>query len=87
MSWQEGVAVTVVLIGLGAGAFLVAQRPTFWIGFGARLWICMFTSRASIPQRLQDRSLSALSLLPMNISSNSFVNASPLGKRKQGLSA
>ena len=27
MSWQEGVAVTVVLIGLGAGAFLVAQRP------------------------------------------------------------
>jgi hypothetical protein len=37
MSWQEGVAVTVVLLGLGAGAFLVAQRPTFWIGFGARL--------------------------------------------------
>ena len=37
MSWQEVVAVTVVLLGLGAGAFLVAQRPTFWIGFGARL--------------------------------------------------
>ncbi len=29
MSWQEGVAITVVLIGLGAGAFLVAQRPSF----------------------------------------------------------
>ena len=37
MSWQEGVAVTVVLIGLGAGAFLVAQRPSVWIEFGGRL--------------------------------------------------
>ena len=37
MSWQEGVAVTVVLLGLGAGAFLVAQRPSFWLEFGLRL--------------------------------------------------
>ena len=37
MSWQEGVAIAVVLLGLGAGAFLVAQRPSFWIEFGARL--------------------------------------------------
>jgi hypothetical protein len=37
MSWQEGVAITVVLLGLGAGAFLVAQRPYFWIEFGQRL--------------------------------------------------
>ena len=37
MSWQEGVAVAVVLLGLGAGAFLVAQRPSFWIEFGSRL--------------------------------------------------
>jgi hypothetical protein len=37
MTWQEGVAVTVVLLGLGAGAFLVAQRPSFWIEFGRRL--------------------------------------------------
>ena len=37
MSWQEAVAVTVVLLGLGAGAFLVAQRPSFWIEFGSRL--------------------------------------------------
>ncbi|MEI8177354.1 MAG: hypothetical protein WCG38_01820 [Aestuariivirga sp.] len=37
MSWEEGVAVTVVLLGLGAGAFLVAQRPSFWIEFGVRL--------------------------------------------------
>ncbi len=37
MSWQEGVAVLVVLLGLGAGAFLVAQRPSFWLEFGQRL--------------------------------------------------
>ena len=37
MSWQEGVAVTVVLLGLGAGAFLVAQRHSFWIEFVSRL--------------------------------------------------
>ena len=37
MSWQEGVAVVVVLIGLGAGVFLVAQPPSFWIEFGSRL--------------------------------------------------
>ena len=37
MSWQEGVAVGVVLLGFGAGAFLVAQRPSFWIEFGQRL--------------------------------------------------
>ena len=43
MSWQEGIAVTVVLLGLGAGTFLVAQRPSFWIGFGQR------SSRAMLP--------------------------------------
>jgi hypothetical protein len=37
MSWQEGVAVAVVLLGLGAGAFLVAQRPSFWLELGVRL--------------------------------------------------
>ena len=37
MSWQEGVAIAVVLLGLGAGAFLVAQRPSFWIEFSQRL--------------------------------------------------
>jgi hypothetical protein len=37
MNWQEGVALAVVLLGLGAGAFLVARRPYFWIEFGRRL--------------------------------------------------
>jgi hypothetical protein len=36
-SWQEGIAVVVVLLGLGAGAFLMAQRPSFWLEFGIRL--------------------------------------------------
>jgi hypothetical protein len=37
VSWQEVVAITVVLLGLGAGSFLVAQRPSFWIEFGSRV--------------------------------------------------
>jgi hypothetical protein len=37
VSWQEGVALAVVLLGLGAGAFLVAQRASFWIELGSRL--------------------------------------------------
>ena len=37
MTWQEGAAAFVVLAGLGAGAFLVAQRPSFWIEFGVRI--------------------------------------------------
>ena len=37
MSWQEGVAVAIVLLGLGAGALLVSRRPSFWIEFGRRL--------------------------------------------------
>lgn len=37
MTWQEGVAVAVVLAGLAAGAFIVAQRPTFWVEFGSRV--------------------------------------------------
>lgn len=36
-TWQEGVAIAVVLLGLGAGAFLVALRPSFWIKFGSRV--------------------------------------------------
>lgn len=37
MTWQEAVAVLVICAGLGAGAFLISQRPSFWIEFGARL--------------------------------------------------
>ena len=37
MSWQEGIAVTAMLLGLGAGAFLVAKRQSFWLEFGVRI--------------------------------------------------
>lgn len=37
MTWQEAAATVVVLAGLGAGAFLVAQRPAFWVEFGFRI--------------------------------------------------
>lgn len=32
MSWLEIVAIVVFLVGIGAGGFLVAQRPAFWWG-------------------------------------------------------
>ena len=32
MNWLEIAAIAVLLIGIGAGGFLVAQRPSFWIG-------------------------------------------------------
>lgn len=34
MNWFETLALVIMLLGLGAGAFLVAQRPSFWIGIG-----------------------------------------------------
>lgn len=38
MSWLEIIAVGVLLLGVGAAAFLVAQRPTFWVGLGLAIW-------------------------------------------------
>lgn len=32
MSWLEIAAIVVFLAGIGAGGFLVAQRPAFWWG-------------------------------------------------------
>jgi hypothetical protein len=32
MTWLEIAAIAVLLIGIGAGGYLVAQRPTFWAG-------------------------------------------------------
>ena len=34
MTWLEIAAIAVLLIGIGAGGYLVAQRPTFWVGMG-----------------------------------------------------
>lgn len=43
MNWIEIVAIVVLLLGIGAGGFLVSQRPTFWFGLG----VVMF--RAALP--------------------------------------
>jgi hypothetical protein len=43
MSWLEIAAIVVLLIGIGAGGYLVAQRPTFWVGLGAAAF------RAALP--------------------------------------
>lgn len=32
MNWIEVAAIVVLLLGIGAGGFLVAQKPSFWIG-------------------------------------------------------
>ena len=32
MNWIEIAAIVALLIGIAAGGFLVAQRPTFWLG-------------------------------------------------------
>ena len=37
VTWQETIAVVVIFAAFGAGVFLVAQRPSFWIEFGSRL--------------------------------------------------
>ena len=37
MSWIEITAIAVLLIGLGAGGFLVAQRPSFWLGMAGEV--------------------------------------------------
>lgn len=47
MSWQEAIATVVILLGLGAAAFLVGQRPAFWVEFAgrlfAKLWPLLFS--------------------------------------------
>lgn len=37
MDWLSVVAVLVFLIGLGAGGFIVARSPSFWIAFATQL--------------------------------------------------
>lgn len=34
MNWLEIIAIGMVLLGVGAAGFLVAQRPSFWFGLG-----------------------------------------------------
>lgn len=34
MNWLEIAAIAMVLLGVGAAGFLVAQRPSFWLSIG-----------------------------------------------------
>ena len=38
MTWLEIVAVVALLVGVGAGGYLVAQRPAFWAGLGVAVF-------------------------------------------------
>lgn len=56
MSWLEIAALAVLLLGVGAGGYLVAQRPTFWVGLGSVLlqkawpYISAYVSRRMTPE-------------------------------------
>lgn len=63
MTWLEIAAIVVLLLGVGAGGFLVAQRPTFWLGIGGvllqRSWpyIASYVTRrntAEVEQQMAD---------------------------------
>jgi hypothetical protein len=38
MTWLEIAAIAALLVGVGAGGYLVAQRPTFWVGLGVAVF-------------------------------------------------
>jgi hypothetical protein len=38
MTWLEIAAIVALLVGVGAGGYLVAQRPAFWVGLGAAVF-------------------------------------------------
>jgi cyanate permease len=38
MTWLEIAAIVALLVGVGAGGYLVARRPTFWVGLGVAVF-------------------------------------------------
>lgn len=38
MTWLEIAAIAALLVGVGAGGYLVAQRPTFCVGLGVAVF-------------------------------------------------
>jgi hypothetical protein len=38
MTWLEIAAIVALLVGVSAGGYLVAQRPTFWVGLGVAVF-------------------------------------------------
>lgn len=41
MTWQEGVGIALVVIGLVAGGYIAAQRPSFWVEFVGRVFAAL----------------------------------------------
>jgi hypothetical protein len=42
MTWLEIAAIAALLVGVGAGGYLVARRPAFWVGLGAAVFKSLF---------------------------------------------
>jgi len=53
MNWLEIAAIAVLFLGIGAGGFLVSQRPSFWFGLGVVAFKAAlpFLSRRMTPQQ------------------------------------
>jgi len=41
VNWLEIAAIVVLLVGIGAGGFLVAQRPSFWLGLASAVFMAV----------------------------------------------
>jgi hypothetical protein len=41
MSWQEGVGIVLVVLGLLGGLIIAGQRPSFWVEFVGRAFIAL----------------------------------------------
>ena len=84
MNWQEGVAFTVVFLGLGAGAFLVAQRPSFWLEFGARIgWRLLPLAWRYVSKRMPPDEEAAWRQAERRGQGDEWLSKQRLKKRKQ----
>ena len=53
MTWLEIAALVVLFTGIGAGGYLVAQRPSFWFGLGVVAFkaVWPYLSRRMTPEQ------------------------------------
>ena len=75
MSWQERIAISVMLLGFGAGAFLVAQRASFWI----RVWRAVGKSvaAAGVARYVEEGDLQTIPTLYVHENESIAQTASP----------
>lgn len=53
MTWLELALLICALVGITAGAFLVAQRPSFWLGMGMAVFNALLPKiRAYVTKRM-----------------------------------